>query len=350
MNFRSFLKALILPTLVGCAIILSAISTASAANAVGSPGQRSDHEECRSLPEDDDFSAERAFDACDRIIKRGDATGDYLAQTYNSRAVELERRGEWKLAEEDYREAISINANYAIAWNNLSELLYKNGRYREAMDAATSAIAANESDDWGYQNRAHALRALGRYPEAREDLEMALTLAPEAAWTHQESGYLYSDNGEYEKGLEAFRRAYELTPEDPSRQYGVAYGLDDVRRFREALDWLNTHIAKNRTTDLVNLRGLIYTNRSDDVRDLKRGISDLEWVVGQDAEYAMAFYNLSRAYARDDRPRDAIRLLQQGLSIEVRQGQAQDIIRILRKNGEQASAERAAKLLSDAAK
>ena len=91
MNFRSFLKALILPTLVGCAIILSAISTASAANAVGSPGQRSDHEECRSLPEDDDFSAERAFDACDRIIKRGDATGDYLAQTYNSRAVELEQ-------------------------------------------------------------------------------------------------------------------------------------------------------------------------------------------------------------------------------------------------------------------
>ncbi|MEL7465057.1 MAG: tetratricopeptide repeat protein [Pseudomonadota bacterium] len=325
-----------------------AASSLSELTAPALEAKPSDHDACTSRPGDEGFSSEKALAACEKIIESGEATGTYLAQTYNNRGVELERGGDLRAAEEDYRRAVSIDADYAIGWNNLSEVLSELHRYEEAIAAAEAAIAVEDADDWGYQNRAYALRRLGRVPEARKDLNTALLFDPDNTWSHRESGYLHSENGEHDLALASFRRAYDLDPEDTNSQYGLAYGLDDAGEYRDALDLLDRSIATNPTTDLVNLRGLIYTDRSDDVRDLGRGIADLEWVVEEDSEYAMAVYNLSRAYALDMRPEDALRLLRNGLSLEVRPGQARDIIGALFRRGAPISAAKAARMLADA--
>ena len=316
--------------------------------ATASSERSPDHKNCFSSKSDKGYSPTRALQGCDAIIKSGTATGKYLAKIHNNRGVEYQRRGDADLAETDYRTAVSINPSYVLGWYNLSKILHKQQRYEEAVAAATSTIAADDGDARGYRRRARSLRELGRYPEARQDLEVAFTINPDDAWTHRESGYLYADNGEFELGLAALRKGYELDPDNTSSQYGLAYGLDDVGRYREALVLLDKSIATEQTVELRNLRGLIYSDRSEEVRNLPRAIDDLRWVIAADEKYAYAYYNLSRAYAHAGQNEDALRLLRRGLNVEVRRGQAQDIIKALRANGAQPSAVKAGRLLADA--
>ncbi len=86
-----------------------------------------------------------------------------------------------KAAEKKYRDALSLNKNYAPAINSLGVLQLNAKSYYAALKLFEEAIVANPSYIASYSNRSLALLNLGDKPGARAAVELALQKQPSYA-------------------------------------------------------------------------------------------------------------------------------------------------------------------------
>ena len=93
-------------------------------------------------------------------------------------AAALEDRGQFADAIEQYREAIRIQPDYALAHNNLGGVLMKRGRTDEAVKEIETALRIKPDFAQAHNNLAVALLALGRIEDAEAHCLEAIRLKP----------------------------------------------------------------------------------------------------------------------------------------------------------------------------
>ena len=161
------------------------------------------------------------------------------AEAHNLMGVLLERDGNLKGADREFRKAIGLRDGYSQAHNNYGSFLFRQKRYK---DAAKQYEAAAE--DISYAYRAQAFEGLGRSAWMAGDRERAetaftrgLNLDASLAMATLYMAELQFDQKNYEGARSLYRRYLQLTRDVSQTAQSLWLGIRLERRFgdRDAL-------------------------------------------------------------------------------------------------------------------
>ena len=117
---------------------------------------------------------------------------------------------DWPAAELEYRRAIELNPNYAIAHQWYGIYLMSAGRFdeavtqhRRALDLDPLSLPINMTFGWVLLNAR-------QYDQSLEQLNKTLEMDPSFILTHHRLGLVYEQQGKYDKAIAEFRRVIDL--------------------------------------------------------------------------------------------------------------------------------------------
>jgi tetratricopeptide (TPR) repeat protein len=124
-----------------------------------------------------------------------------------------ETRGDWQKAEKLYQKALEIDADYALANNNLAYLMLQHGGNIDvALSHAQAARLRMPEDSHIADTLACAYLQKGAYETAIELLKQALQKSPDDATYHYHIALAYEKGDHKAEAKEHFKRAVALNP------------------------------------------------------------------------------------------------------------------------------------------
>lgn len=248
--------------------------------------------------------------------------------------------GKHKQAEKLFTEAIELNSENALAWNNRGWTYIEQKKYNEAIADFDKAIELNPKFDMAYNNRGTAYNDLKQYEraiqdynksielnpkyalawnnrgaakswlnqmrEAIADYSKAIELKPNYAKAYENRGKAYLGLGEYEKSLEDKERAEHIrwSNKNADKIIEEALNLNKHGKAKDALELLN-HAAElypDNQFVFVN-RGNIYNNN---FKDYDAAIADYNRTIKINPKFSWSYINRAIAYGRLNRWNEAI--------------------------------------------
>lgn len=161
------------------------------------------------------------------------------AEAHNLMGVLLERDGNLKGADREFRKAIGLRDGYSQAHNNYGSFLFRQKRYKDACRQYEAA-----AEDITYSYRALAFEGLGRsawMAGQRDRAETAFTrglsLDPNLAVATLYMAEVQYDKKNYDGARSLYRRYLQLTRDVPQSAQSLWLGIRLERRFgdRDAL-------------------------------------------------------------------------------------------------------------------
>jgi len=201
--------------------------------------------------------------------------------------------GDYDSAFKDYDQAIALDPNYAVAYNERGNAYAAKGDYDGAIEDYDQAIALAPNDAVTYSNRANAYFNKGDTDRAIKDLDQSIALNPKFAFAYHLRGNVYERRGDHDRAIQDYDRAIALTPNDAIiyTNRAISYlskGEDD--RAIEDLD--HAIVLKPQNPLAFNLRGNAYEHKGDH----DRAIKDYDQAIALDAHYAVAYNQRGNAY------------------------------------------------------
>jgi len=150
-------------------------------------------------------------------------------------------RAEWELAVPPYREAVTLQPNFAFLQLLLAEALRETGQYDEAIAFARGALKLGQGfEARGYRSLGHALWRKGDLDGAAANFQKSLDLDDTDPYTHWGLGAVYYRKGDYEAALPHLQRAALLLPGEAGYHAWLGACLFNLQRYEEAraeLEW-----------------------------------------------------------------------------------------------------------------
>jgi tetratricopeptide (TPR) repeat protein len=125
-------------------------------------------------------------------------------------AATLRKKGLWKEAEKEYREAIRSDPDYAPALRGLGSLLLERGQAAEAIEPLRKAVLRDPANLEGAWALARALRQTGALKDAAESLARSAVL--DKALLDDEAGAVAYERARYEEAVDFFEKALAKEP------------------------------------------------------------------------------------------------------------------------------------------
>jgi len=159
----------------------------------------------------------------------------YLSECYNAIGVWRYQRGDFREAAENFRKAVELRQDSAMAHCNLGNALAKLGKVRDALASYRNALA----QDPGY---AEANRAMGSLLLNQHDVDEAV-VAYRGAVDQESSnprflnglGFALIRNKRYDEAIELLRKAHSIRPDYLLAHSNLGWALQESGRFGEAL-------------------------------------------------------------------------------------------------------------------
>lgn len=240
---------------------------------------------------------------------------DRRAMILNDRAVAYARRGQTRLAFEDFNKAVQLFPEYAALYNNRGNLLLAVGQMKEAIKDFDRALVLAPGYAAAYNNRAGALMKGGEFHSAIRDYTQAVRLLPAAAAPLSGRGLAHLQLGRPHAAIRDFTRAVLSDDRFAAGYRHRAEAKIAVGHFDEAIEDLSRAVAFDiDNPDMYVLRGRAYLaidNREAAIKDLSRAIelkpSDASFHAerglahGRDGNTEEALADLGRAIELDPR-------------------------------------------------
>jgi Flp pilus assembly protein TadD len=121
-------------------------------------------------------------------------------------------RGEWALAEREWKEALRLKPSFVRPLNSLGALCGKQRRYGEAMEYLQRAILLDPAGADAHLNLGAVYAETGSPERAEEQFRAAVSLAPLNFAGHNILGKLYFDSGRLDEAEEQFRESEQCDP------------------------------------------------------------------------------------------------------------------------------------------
>lgn len=123
-------------------------------------------------------------------------------------------RGDWKMAEMKYREALIHNPNLQQAWVRLGQIYAQFGLYETSLEVYAHALALDSGDEEASLGRAMILTGLSHYDDAENEMRRAIRLHPQKKYYHSFLAlFLY-----YKEELVQARQEISIGLESPNYQ------------------------------------------------------------------------------------------------------------------------------------
>ena len=148
---------------------------------------------------------------------------DMLADAHN--ALGTVKEGEWDYAgaEQEYRRAIELNTNYAVAHISYAMHLYGMQRFEEAAAEARRAQQLDPAAPFINTWAGAAYLLAGRHEEGMASLQKALDLDPSYYDARIVLARTYVSNGKYQQAIAELEKALALNARDPGVVGALAY-------------------------------------------------------------------------------------------------------------------------------
>ncbi|MBN8634718.1 MAG: tetratricopeptide repeat protein [Anaerolineae bacterium] len=154
---------------------------------------------------------------------------------------------EWDTAVALYTTALEIDPENGDAYFFRGYAYYFLGSNEDALSDFNNALQFGATDTaWVYNVRGLTYDLLGEYDLALADFDAAIELAPNYEAAIQNRGYVFGVRlGDWKKYTDQYRILVDLDPSNSDYYNGVGWGLVQQRRYREALEELNTALELN---------------------------------------------------------------------------------------------------------
>lgn len=235
-------------------------------------------------------------------------TEDYLKNQYEQRAEQYSKQwdklnknpslknilkpmNESEQSEEERRE----KDNALTAWDYIrrGNRADDEGHPREAIAEYTNAIKLNPNHAIAYNNRGFVYNSLKQYENAIDDFTKAIELNPNYDTAYSNRGVTYKNLKQYENAINNYNKAIELNPNDATTYNNRGCAYDDMNRFKNAID------DYNKTIELNPNYATAYNNRGFSYKKLKQyenAINDYNKAIELDPNYKDAYSNRAKAY------------------------------------------------------
>lgn len=362
------------------AFLILALSAQVSAGADATPEERvrTDARACH----DAASGTPEIIETCTRAIDSPVFSGSELARLFNDRGWAHEQMGNARAAYADYLRATEIDPEYNRAARNLGWLEGDRENWDAALGIADGVIARDPADGHAHGLRGWALRNLARPQDALDAHTIALALEPGDDWIMRELAYTQLDLGAPDQALDHAERAYRTDPEDPWNPYTVGYVHSNQGRYAEAVEHYDrAHALNGDDIDVLLERG--YALRSID--RFEAALADFEKAIALEPSDFRAYeqigwaelsrdrldaaeaafrrvlpmlppdranprYGLARIYAATDRADAALEELELALAIEYQDWNAQEVLRVLLREGAMLSSITASRMINQAAR
>jgi tetratricopeptide (TPR) repeat protein len=165
-----------------------------------------------------------------------------LPETFFAAARLFESQGQYDKAITQYRKAISVNHEYAEAYNRLGILLGIMGQNGDAEQALVTAVRLKPQSAVYRNNLGFQYALAGRWSDAQAELSNAIRLKPDFNRAYVNLGIALAKQQQFEKAFDAFSAA--LPEADAYYNLGLMFRADN--RYRDAADSFNQVLAINR--------------------------------------------------------------------------------------------------------
>ena len=135
----------------------------------------------------------------------------------------------------NFRNAIELQPNFAIAYNGLGNVLLGEKKLDEAITAYRKAIELQPNLAMPYSNLGSVLTQQGKLDEAIAAHQKAVNLRPDAAIAHSSLGAALVDQGKYEDAIVAVHRAIALDPKFAQSYSNLGTALEAQEKLDEAI-------------------------------------------------------------------------------------------------------------------
>ena len=163
---------------------------------------------------------------------------DTLAEAHTALGlIQFRSKWNWLKAESEFKRAIELNPNYALAYQYYALVLASMERQDEAL---TTIKRAQELEPVSFILNAAVARHLywaRQYDQAIEQLRKTLELDPNFMAAHFRLGLVYEQKGMYEEAIAEFRKARTISENNPFVIAGLGhvYGLSGNRKKAQEL-------------------------------------------------------------------------------------------------------------------
>ena len=144
---------------------------------------------------------------------------------------------QYEKASQSFEKALDKKPEDHATWNLLSQTYLNMNRNDEALTAIDSALEHEPENILYLQSKATILHQMKRLDEAAETLDKVISIQPgDIAYILR--GVCEYDSGRYENALEWYDKALIIDPENPLGNQMKGYTLFMLRRFEEAIPFL----------------------------------------------------------------------------------------------------------------
>ena len=176
---------------------------------------------------------------------------------YNNRGNAKNFLGLHQEAIADYDKTIELNPNYAIAYSNRGLAKHELGQYQEAIADYNKAIELNLNYADAYNNRGNAKNFLGQHREAIADYDKAIELNPKYAEAYNDRGNAKIYLEIPPEAIADYDKAIELNPNDAEAYYNRGNAKNILGQHRGAIADYDKAIELNpNDAEAYHIRGI----------------------------------------------------------------------------------------------
>jgi len=184
-------------------------------------------------------------------------------------------------AEEEFKQAISLQPGNWRPYDGFGKFLYRNGRYQEAAATLEEVVFLDTENMQGWGNLGTALMYAGNFSNAASAFKRAIEIDPQSDW-YANLGLIYYYQSNVDAAIAALENATRLAPDD----HLVWANLGDALSFSEQA--ARASRAYSRAEGLAERRLAI--NRRDAVTTI-----DLAWIKAMLGKIDVAEELIARA-------------------------------------------------------
>jgi tetratricopeptide (TPR) repeat protein/S1-C subfamily serine protease len=215
-----------------------------------------------------------------------------MSKAYATRGVTYYELKEYKLAIDDYTQAIKIdsqNAEYYAFRGGIYSFLKE---YKQAIDDLTQAIKIDPKKATYYHLRGTTYLQLKDYKQAIADYTQAIQLDPKNATYYGGRGFAYSQLKDYKQAINDWNQVIKIDPENATYYSARGDAYFQLKDYKQAIDDYSQAIKfKPDLTLAYSAMGNAYLQ----LKDYKQAINDYTQAIKLDPENADYYY--SRGFA-----------------------------------------------------
>jgi Flp pilus assembly protein TadD len=153
-----------------------------------------------------------------------------FAEAFNLLAVCYDEKGQYRLAQEEYKRALKIDPNNARFLNNLGYSCYLSNDFGAAVKYYNKGLKLTPNDRRMHNNIGLAYGRKGDYDKARQHFLIAVG----ETGANLNLGYVYSQQGKYEDAIKYYEAALRAQPQSLPALSNLASLYERTGRLREA--------------------------------------------------------------------------------------------------------------------